>query len=121
MKFRTGILAALAIALTVFIITGTCFSDEWDTSTSGQIITRTANVGIGPLSNPFSPLVVAGIGDDEAVVTVGAYAGESDSKVFRVLGDFGPLTEVLTVHRNGNIKVNGNIVSDGDICIGKCD
>jgi hypothetical protein len=138
MKFRSGIITVLVIVFSAFLITDTCFSDEWDTSTPGYVTTN-GNVGIGT-ANPTTKLEIKSGGNADIRITNnndGNYwelnttnSGNFDinregkGSVLRLkkngkvgIGTTSPQEKLEVV---GNIKVNGNIVSDGDICIGKC-
>jgi hypothetical protein len=67
-------------------------------------VLRNGNVGIG-VESPSSRLFVAGEADENAVATIGAGSGESTSKVFRILGDTSPETEVFSILRNGKVGI----------------
>jgi hypothetical protein len=77
-----------------------------DVSPVAEILTvlRNGNVGIG-VQSPSSKLFVAGEADENAVATIGAGSGEGTSKVFRILGDTSPETEVFSIQRNGNVGI----------------
>jgi hypothetical protein len=133
MKHRVGLPTVLAIIFSAFLMTGTCFSAEWDTSQPSYVSTN-ANVGIGT-TEPTKALEIKSGGNADIRLTNNNYGSywelnTRNSGNFNIIGE--DLGNVLIFKSNGevkiltklavsgNIKVNGNIVSDGDICIGYC-
>lgn len=75
------------------------------------------NLTAGTITNGYGVYIA----NTDGLVQYGLYqAGADDKNYFAGNVGIGTTTPTEKLEVSGNIKLKGNIVSDGDICIGKC-